>query len=177
MWSAGGTSGLDLGSICVLSILTRYIATVTCFIYTLDHKEQSYMFSPYSRINYPLQFSPRSCLILIVSLFHYILNSLSFCSVIAVFKQWEMAKEEQGQQDFRKGSCGRETWNKSFLSLLATCELCRLYPDISGIQNLLFVNKKISKKSYSVTVLVSRTDGFSFFAIANRMCVLLNSIC
>lgn len=28
-----------------------------------------------------------------------------------------------------------------------------------------------------LTVSVSRTDGFSFYAIANRMCVLLNSIC
>lgn len=124
---------MALGSTGILSILTHYIATVTCFIYTLDHKEQSYVFSLYSRINYPPQFSSRSCLILIVSIFHYTLNSLLFCSVSAVFKQWEMAKEEQGQQDFRKGSCGRETWNKGFLSLLATCKLCRLYPDISGI--------------------------------------------
>lgn len=100
---------LALGSICILSMLTHYIATVTCFIYALDHKEQSYVFSPYSRINCPLQFSSRTCLILIVSIFHYTLNSLIFCSVIAVFKQWKMAKEEQGQQDFRKGSCGRET--------------------------------------------------------------------
>lgn len=45
MWSAGGTSLLALGSICILSILTHYIAVVTCFIYTLDHKEQPCVFT------------------------------------------------------------------------------------------------------------------------------------
>ena len=114
MWSAGGTSILALGSICILSILTHYIAAVTCFIYTLDHKEQSYVFSLYSWINYPGQFSPRSFLILIVSEFHDTLDNFIFCSVVDVFKQQEMAKGKQGQQDFGKGNCGRDYMKQKF---------------------------------------------------------------
>lgn len=116
MWSAGGISILALGSICILSILTHDIAAVTCFIYTLDHKEQSYVFSLCSWIAYPGQFSPRSFLNVIVSEFHYTIDNFSFCSVIHVFKQQEMAKGKQGQQDFVKGATLEgTTWNRSFL--------------------------------------------------------------
>lgn len=105
---------MALGSICILSILTHYIAAVTCFIYTLDHKEQSYVFSVYAWINYPGQFSPRSFPILIDSEFHYTVDNFIICSVTDVLKQQEMAKGKQGQQDFGKGNCGKDYMKQKF---------------------------------------------------------------
>lgn len=72
------------------------------------------MFSLYSWIDYPGQFSPRSFLIFIVSEFLYTLDNFIFCSVTDVLKQQEMAKGKQGQQDFGKGNRARDYINQKF---------------------------------------------------------------
>lgn len=72
------------------------------------------MFSLYSWINYPGQFSLRSFLILIVSEFHYTIDNFIFCSVIDVFKQQEVARGKWEQQVFGNGNCGKDYMKQKF---------------------------------------------------------------